>query len=178
MNSCTLDIFCSGFRKKHLILIPHRSPFHSSLLQPHLGQSPTSPLIYTDKSLFGKLASFAVKGTVIYIITQHTCSLSEGFPHYSILSTSTQTHLMCTRSVQKVSSHGIWKIETLTEEDTRYKNHWTTTRTKHLSLLQAGTLGPHTVLPIAVICPVIFSWISLRVWNLFHFKRFQFWENP
>ena len=64
MNSCTLDIFSSGFRKKHFILIPHRSPFHSSLLKPHFGQSPTSPLIYTDKSLFGKLASFAVKGTV------------------------------------------------------------------------------------------------------------------
>ena len=64
MNSCALDIFCSGFRKQYLILIPHRSPFHSSLLKPHFGQSPTSPLIYTDKSLFGKLASFAVKGTV------------------------------------------------------------------------------------------------------------------
>ena len=107
MNSGTLDIFCSGFRKEHLILITHKSPFHSSLLKTHFGQSPTSPLIYTDKSLFGKLASIALKGTVIYIITQHTCSLSEGFPHYSILSTSTQTHLMCTRSVQKVSSHGI-----------------------------------------------------------------------
>ena len=64
MNSCTLYIFCSGFRKKHLILFHHRSPFHSSQLKPHFGQSPTSPLIYTDKSLFGKLASIAVKGAV------------------------------------------------------------------------------------------------------------------
>ena len=30
---------------------------------------------------------------------------------------------MYTRSVQKVSSHVIWKIETFIEEDTRYKKH-------------------------------------------------------
>ena len=31
-------------------------------------------------------------------------------------------------------------------------------------------LGPHTVLPIAISCPIIFSWISSTVWNLFPFK--------
>ena len=30
--------------------------------------------------------------------------------------------------------------------------------------------GPHTVLPIAISCLVIFSWISSKVWNLFPFK--------
>ena len=29
-------------------------------------------------------------------------------------------------------------------------------------LVKVGTLGPHTVLPIAVSCPIIFSWISLQ----------------
>ena len=32
------------------------------------------------------------------------------------------------------------------------------------------TLGPHTVLPIAISCLVVFSSISLTVWNLFSFK--------
>ena len=33
-----------------------------------------------------------------------------------------------------------------------------------------GTLGPHTVLPIALSYPIVFSWISSIVWNPFHFK--------
>ena len=33
-----------------------------------------------------------------------------------------------------------------------------------------GTLGPPTVLLIAISCPIVFSWISLMVWNLFHYK--------
>ena len=36
--------------------------------------------------------------------------------------------------------------------------------------LKAGTLQPHTVLPITISCPVIFSWMSSMVWNLFPFK--------
>ena len=35
---------------------------------------------------------------------------------------------------------------------------------------KVGTLGPHTVLPIAIGYSVIFYWISSTVWNLFHFK--------
>ena len=35
---------------------------------------------------------------------------------------------------------------------------------------KVGALGPHTVLPITISCPVVFSWISLMVWNLFPFK--------
>ena len=31
-------------------------------------------------------------------------------------------------------------------------------------------MWPHTVLPIAISCPVVFSWISSTVWNLFPFQ--------
>ena len=33
-----------------------------------------------------------------------------------------------------------------------------------------GTLGFHTVLPISISCPIVFSWISLMVWKLFPFN--------
>ena len=35
---------------------------------------------------------------------------------------------------------------------------------------KVGTLGLHTVLPITLSCPVVFSWISLTVWNVFPFE--------
>ena len=73
------------------------------------------------------------------------------------------------RSFQKVSSHVLWKIETFIEEDTRYKKHCT--KDKDASVpFKVGTLGPYTVLPITISCPIIFPWISLMVWNLFLFK--------
>ena len=41
-----------------------------------------------------------------------------------------------------------------------------------------GTLGPHTVLPVAISCAIIFSWISSMVWNLFPFKSdFRFMKS-
>ena len=41
-----------------------------------------------------------------------------------------------------------------------------------------GTLGPHTVLPVTISCPIVFSWISSTVWNLFPFKGdFSFGES-
>ena len=73
-----------------------------------------------------------------------------------------------TRSVQKVSSHVLWKIETFMEEDTR--NIVYRTMTPLWVPFKGGTLGPHTVLPVAISCPVVFSWISSMVWNLFPFK--------
>ena len=42
---------------------------------------------------------------------------------------------------------------------------------------KVGTLGPHTVLPVTISCPIVFSWISLAAWNLvpvkgdFSFKK-------
>ena len=43
---------------------------------------------------------------------------------------------------------------------------------------KGGILGPHTVLPVAISCPVLFSWISPMVWNHFPFKGdFSFGEN-
>ena len=73
------------------------------------------------------------------------------------------------RSVQKASSHILWKIETLIEEDTRHKKHCTQDNDTS-DPFKVGSLGPHTDLPVAISCPVIFFWISAKVWNLFPFK--------
>ena len=43
---------------------------------------------------------------------------------------------------------------------------------------KVGTLGPHTVLPIAISCPIVFSWISSTVWNLFPLKEILVWGKP
>ena len=60
-------------------------------------------------------------------------------------------------------------IETFIEEHTRYKKHCTEDNDTSVPF-KGDTLGPHTVLPITVSCPVIFPWISSMVWNLFPFK--------
>ena len=73
-----------------------------------------------------------------------------------------------TRSIQKLSNHVIWKIETFIEEDARHIVH--RTMTPQSVPLKVGILGPHTVLPITISCPVVFSWISSTVWNLLPFK--------
>ena len=72
-------------------------------------------------------------------------------------------------SVQKVSNHAIWNIETFIEEDTRYKKHCAWDNDAPVPF-KVGTLGPHTVLPVSISCPVLFSWISSTVWNLFPVK--------
>ena len=59
--------------------------------------------------------------------------------------------------------------ETFIEEDTRYKKHCTYSNDTSVPF-KVGTLGPHTVLPITISCPFIFSWISSMVWNVFPFK--------
>ena len=51
----------------------------------------------------------------------------------------------------------------------RYKKHCTQDNYTVVPF-KVGTLGPHIVLPITIICPVVFSWISSMVWNLFPFK--------
>ena len=55
------------------------------------------------------------------------------------------------------------------EEDRRYKKHCTKDNDASL-LFKVCSLGPHTVFPIAISCPMVFSLISLVVWNLFPFK--------
>ena len=70
------------------------------------------------------------------------------------------------RPVQKVSSQVLWKIDIYWR---RYKKHCTQDNDASVPF-KVGSLGPHTVLPIAISCPVIFSWISLPIWNLFPFK--------
>ena len=51
----------------------------------------------------------------------------------------------------------------------RYKQHCTQDNDVSVCL-KVGPLGPHTVLQIAVSCPIVFSWISSMVLNLFPFK--------
>ena len=51
----------------------------------------------------------------------------------------------------------------------RYKKHCTWDNDTSVPF-KVRTLWPHTVLPIAISCPVVFSWISLTAWNLFPFK--------
>ena len=85
------------------------------------------------------------------------------------------------RSVQKVSSRALWKIDTVIEEVIRYKNHCTRNNDA-LVPFKVGTLEPHTGLPVSlplfktlykiicwitISCPIISSWISLMVWNLY-----------
>ena len=79
--------------------------------------------------------------------------------------------------MQEVSNHVIWKIETFIEEYTRYKKHCTSDNDASVSV-KVGMGGPHTVLPITISCPVMFSWNSSMIWNIFPFKGdFNFREN-
>ena len=74
------------------------------------------------------------------------------------------------RFVRKVPSRVVWKIETFIEEDIQdTKNIVHRTMTPQSPSKQA-TLGPHIVLPITISYPVVFSWISSMIWNLFPFK--------
>ena len=59
------------------------------------------------------------------------------------------------RPVQKVSSLIIWKIETVTEEDTTYKKHCTQDRDASVPF-EVGTLRPNIVLPIIISSPLHF----------------------
>ena len=52
---------------------------------------------------------------------------------------------VCPESIQ----HVLWKIETFTEEDTRYKKHCTQDNDASVPF-KVGTLGPHTVLPASL----------------------------
>ena len=72
-------------------------------------------------------------------------------------------------SFQKVSSHVIGKIETFIEDDSRYKKHCTQDDDASVPF-EADTLGLYTVLPVAISCPTVLSWISMMVWNPFPFK--------
>ena len=63
------------------------------------------------------------------------------------------------RSVQKIYSHVIWKIETFLK-----KTQETLSLDSDSSVpFKVGTSGPHIVLPRATSCSIVFSWISLTV---------------
>ena len=59
------------------------------------------------------------------------------------------------RPVQKISSHVIWKTETMIEEDIKYKKHYIQDNDASVPF-KVGTLGPHILLPITISCPSYF----------------------
>ena len=71
--------------------------------------------------------------------------------------------LLYMRSVQKLSSHVLWKRDIYWRryniQETLYIGHDVSVPFK------VGTWGPHTVLPVTIRCPIVYSWISLMVWN-------------
>ena len=66
------------------------------------------------------------------------------------------------RYVQKVSSRALGKIETLTEEDTRFKKHCTWDNDTSVPF-KDGTLGPHTLLPGSL--PLFKTLCKILCWN-------------
>ena len=74
-------------------------------------------------------------------------------------------HEVCSEDIESCGMK-IWDIYWR-----RYKKHCT--QDNHtLVPFKVGTLGPHTVLSVSIIYPVVFSWISLTVWNLSPFKGY------
>ena len=82
-----------------------------------------------------------------------------------------------TRSVQSVSSHVIWKIETFIEEVTRSKKHCTQDNGT-LVPFKVVTLVPHIVFPFAISCPIIFLNLIHGLKSLPFQRWFWFWEKP
>ena len=73
------------------------------------------------------------------------------------------------RSVQKVSSHALWKNRDIywrryKIQETLYIGQW------YLSPLQCSHLGTLHSSPSLHHLPLVFSWISSTVWNIFLFK--------
>ena len=52
-------------------------------------------------------------------------------------------------------------------QETLYTGQWCL---RAYNAFKVGTMGARTVLPIPISCPIVFSWISSKVWNLFPFK--------
>ena len=82
-----------------------------------------------------------------------------------------QLHKVCPEGIQSctIKNRDIhWR---------RYKKHCTQDNDVSVPF-RVGTLGPHTVLPGAISCPIIFSWLSWTVWHLSPFKGdFSFGKN-
>ena len=73
------------------------------------------------------------------------------------------TYMVCPESIQPCS------IKNRDIYCRRCKKHCTYNNDTSVPF-KVGTSGPHTVLPNAISCPVIFSCISSMVWNLSPFK--------
>ena len=79
------------------------------------------------------------------------------------------THMVCAEGIQPCNMKNrdtYWR---------RYKKHCTQDNEASVPF-KVGTLGPHTVLPTTISCPVIFSWIW-TVWNFFP-KMIFVWGKP
>ena len=68
----------------------------------------------------------------------------------------------CTRPIQKVSSHVIWKIEIFIEKDKRYKKHHAWDNVASVPF-KVGILGPHTVLSVSL--PLFKTLCKAFCWN-------------
>ena len=69
-----------------------------------------------------------------------------------------------------------YEEETFIEEDTRYKKQCTKDNDASVSF-KVDTLGPHTVLPVAISCPVVFFLNLIDSLKSLSFQRwFEFWE--
>ena len=86
---------------------------------------------------------------------------------FYLLHRSVYFYLDTWRSVQKVSSHVTRKIETFTEEDTRYKKHCTQDKDAFVPF-KVRTLGPHTVVP--ALSAADLCWLQPYT---FHFLRWS-----
>ena len=88
---------------------------------------------------------------------------SPAFSRYIINPSSRKVYEVCPEGIQPCTMKNkdiYWR---------RYKKHCIQDNDTSVPF-RVGTLGPHTVLLIAISCPILFSWISSMVWNLFHFK--------
>ena len=137
----------------------------SPCLPPQLPPSLLLPLMYSKGTVNPQ--AFEHSGLLLFhLAAAWIQSPRRSFPSYS--SPQSVLYPLYTRPVQKVSSHVTWKIQALTEEDTRYKKHCTQDKDSWVPF-KVGTLGPHTV-PVTISSPIIFSWITSTVWNLFPVK--------
>ena len=78
----------------------------------------------------------------------------ENIPHnlnFKIFYKLTYTYEVCPESIKPCTMK-----ETFIEKDTRYKKHCTQDNDTAVPF-KVGTLGPHTVLPIAISCFIVFS---------------------
>ena len=82
-----------------------------------------------------------------------------------LLKKDTCSYKICLECIQPCNMENkdiYWRRHKI--QETLYIGQW------HLRPHQTKHLGPHTVLPVSISCPLVFFWISLMVCHLFPFK--------